>query len=664
MSLDNIDDVLVDEGEPHYNKRRPVLAGSFNLSRATAIPYFQSVMNLREVASELQLVEDLPSDLRDRWRLEELFQREIDWDRVKQEILKGYLERPEKLQFFNSLTVALLPTDTNRNLEHSYGEAINPPDVPEALGRHPWDVRNAGNVQLITNERTANGYVSWDPDRVFPATIDGQHRLAALKTFLSNANLTTKQLETTISVLFLVLDSRAGFQIGVGHTADNENPILTVVREIFIDLNLSAKEVARSRRILLDDQEIESRCVRKLLAPRVGDRTDGLLPLGLVHWQHKVSVKFNSGDHTGPFVTTAELLYLIVMDILDLDRPKDPLDEGQVRKFIRSVEEALGVSRLIAENPARYPGLVPLMSYVERNYLKEGFEQPFANLPGPYLRVCDDGFERQWLNPIVTVLTQFKVYRDFIAQVDARGGIDGDLAFYLCLPLKAQKKQAEEWGEQRYAKLDTPLKELAEMKADAWPFFAVFQKGLLRATKNALVHSKTVTGLGSASEGEILAKWIEFLDTCLDRGLLKVKCPIAATGTTELWAGISINPGSRTVKWSDASVERICSLITLWWQIYANKLARVGSFLKKAEAPRGDESYPGAKKALKVLRGALPPAVKYGEDDLAEEEVTKRVQKRLVAILKLGPHGEASSSDVDEETEETEEATPAPDAGD
>ena len=202
------------------------------------------------------------------------------------------------------------------------------------------------------------------------------------------------------------------------------------------------------------------------------------------------------------------------------------------------------------------------------------------------------------------------------------------------------------------------------MKKDDWPFFAVFQKGLLRATKNALVHSKTVAGLGSASEGEILAKWIEFLDTCWDRGLLKVKCPGAAVGTTELWAGISINPGSRTVKWSEASVERIYSLITLWWQIYANNLARVGAFLKKAEAPHGDESFPGAKKALKALRRALPPAVKYGEDDLAEEEVTNRVQKRLVAILKLGPHGEARSSDIDEETEETEETAPAPDAGD
>ena len=230
--------------------------------------------------------------------------------------------------------------------------------------------------------------------------------------------------------------------------------------------------------------------------------------------------------------------------------------------------------------------------------------------------------------------------------------------------MKAQKKQAEEWGEQRYVKLDTPLKELAEVKEDDWPFFAVFQKGLLRATKNALVHSKSVAGLGSASEGEVLAKWIEFLDTCWDRGLLKVKGQVAAVGTTEFWAGISLNPGSRTVKWSDASVERISSLLTLWWQIYANKLARVGPFLKKAEAPRGDESHPGAKKALRVLRGALPPTVKYGEDDLAEEEVTKRVQRRLRAILQLGRHGEASSSDVDEETEETEEATPAPDAGD
>ena len=304
------------------------------------------------------------------------------------------------------------------------------------------------------------------------------------------------------------------------------------------------------------------------------------------------------------------------------------------------------------------------MSYVDRNYLKDGFEQPFANLPGPYLRVCDDGFERQWRNPIVTVLTQFKPYRDFIAEVDARGGIDGDLASYLCLPLKAQKKQAEEWGEQRYVNLDTPLKELAEMKEDDWPFFAVFQKGLLRATKNALVHSKAVAGLGSESEDEVLTKWVEFLDTCWDRGLLKVKGQVVAVGTTELWAGISVNPGSRTVKWSEASVERISSLLTLWWQIYANRLARVGPFLKKAEAPSGDASYPGAKKALTALRRALRPAVMYGEDDLAEEEVTKRVQRRLRAILQLGRHGEASSSDVDEETKETEEATPAPDASD
>lgn len=664
MSLEGIAKALVTEGEPHYTKRRPVLAGSFNVSRETAIPYFQSVMSLREVASELQLVEDLPADLRDRWRLEELFQREIDWKRVDEEIVRGYLDRPEKLHFFNSFTVALLPTDTNRKLEHEYGEAINPPDVPRTFRESPFLVINAGNVQLITNDQTANGYVSWDPDRVFAATIDGQHRLAALKKFLGGANLTAKQLDTTVSVLFLVLDSRAGFRIKPGHTADGDNPILTVVREVFIDLNRSAEEVARSRWILLDDQEIECRCVRKLLAPRVGDRADGRLPLGLVHWQHKVGVKFNSGDHTGPFVTTAELLYLIVKDILDIGRPRDPLDEGQVRKFVRSVEDALGVSRLIAENSARYPGLAPLMPYVERNYLKEGFEKPFANLPGPYLRACDDGFEQQWLKPIVTVLTRFKPYRDFISEVDSRGGIDGDLAFYLCLPLKAQRKQAEEWGEQRYAKLDTPLKDLAKMKEADWPFFAVFQKGLLRATKSALVHASSVDGLGNASEDDVLAKWIQFLDACWDKGLLEVKAQIHAVGTSDLWAGISLNPGSRTVKWSEASVARIASLLTLWWQIYANNVTRVGSFVRTAEAPRGAESYPGAKRALDALRRALQAAVRYGEDDLEDEEVTKRVQKRLLKILQLRPRDEEVSSDPDGEAKEAEEPTAAPSVDD
>ena len=65
-------------------------------------------------------------------------------------------------------------------------------------------------------------------------------------------------------------------------------------------------------------------------------------------------------------------------------------------------------------------------------------EEPFANLPSPYLRAADDGFNTQFRPLIVGVLTRMKTYKDFIAEVKKRGGIDGDLAFYLVQPEKAQ----------------------------------------------------------------------------------------------------------------------------------------------------------------------------------------------------------------------------------
>src|SRR5260370_31160259 len=120
---------------------RPMLRGSFHLSN-TSMPYYQAMLSLEDLAEELQLVENLPSALGSKWRLEELFQREIDWERVDEEIVKGYLRRPEKLKFFNSLTVALLPLDAKRMLAKSYGDTPQEPELKESLRKKPWQVVN------------------------------------------------------------------------------------------------------------------------------------------------------------------------------------------------------------------------------------------------------------------------------------------------------------------------------------------------------------------------------------------------------------------------------------------------------------------------------------------------------------------------------------------
>ncbi|MGW8788901.1 hypothetical protein, partial [Heyndrickxia sporothermodurans] len=242
---------------------------------------------------------------------------------------------------------------------------------------------------------------------------------------------------------------------------------------IFIDLNMHAREVSRSRQILLDDLGIESRCLRQIIAERVGEEQQDRLPLGLIHWQHNESAKFNQGEQTGPFLTTVQLLHAIIQDIIDLKRPRFPEDEDQVRTFVRSIDEAFGLTKFLQENQLRYPNVKPLMSYVEENHLKPGFETPFSNPPAHYVRVCADSFAEQWRPIILDVLTRFSPYASFVEQVRERGGIDGDLAFFLVQPRRAQKAKKEEWGQDYTVKVDEPLKQLHKLKHEDWAFFAV-----------------------------------------------------------------------------------------------------------------------------------------------------------------------------------------------
>jgi hypothetical protein len=657
----DIEDALLAPDAPDYTPRRPVLRGSFHINKAS-IPYFQALMTLEEVEKELKLVEDLPSDLRSKWRLEELFQREINWDRVKVDIVNGYLRRPEKLQFFNSLTVALLPLNDRRMLDKDYGPAGKPQPLPDNLAKAPWEAKNVGGVQIITAPRVPNGFISWDKRRIFAATIDGQHRLAALQMLVQNGNLPLSTLTTSIPVIFLLLDEAAGLSVPETQFVDDANKILGIVREVFIDLNKSAVAPVRARRILLDDQEIECRAIRQLLAPRIGEVPTDRLPLGLVHWQHNVTAKFNAGKQTGPFVTTVELLYAIVKDVLDIQPPKDPLEEAHVRKFVSSVEDSLRVSDLTAATPDRYQNVPRLINYVEQHYLKEGFEQPFSNLPGPYLRACDDGFKRYWQPLFYGMLMRFKPYQDFIAQVRARGGLDGDLAFYLALPERAQLQQSNEWGQERITKIEKPLEELAKMKTKDWPFYAVFQKGLFRAASTVWRHSVPAASDESES-APFLAEWIAFLDKIYGEGLLEVHAPLEKGSVSELWFGVALNPGAKTVKWNESTVERINFLLLLWWYIHSNQLRISKRFIKALNKPKSNEKYPRGKDAVRELKKSLRSVVVGPEEEVGDEELDKRVTARLVTILDrvcmLTPASSAKDGDEDEEDAEGADVEPS-----
>ena len=97
---------------PQQNKYTDPLIfipGEYTFSQVGRVPYLSSVMSLQDLVNQIQLVENIPEESRLDWSLEELFQRDISWDRVQTELVNGYLKDSNKLSFFNSLTIALLP---------------------------------------------------------------------------------------------------------------------------------------------------------------------------------------------------------------------------------------------------------------------------------------------------------------------------------------------------------------------------------------------------------------------------------------------------------------------------------------------------------------------------------------------------------------------------
>lgn len=629
--MSDVDSHLVEEAVPHYTELRPVLKGSFALSRSS-IPYFIGTVPLEDVVKDLDLIENLPADLTSNWRLEELFQREIDWGRVNSEIVSGYLKLPEKLMFFNSITVALVPIDSDRRIVESYNDVKKAPEPDPKYSTAPWEVIDVGGVQVIQSSSTPHGYIRWDPKQIYAATIDGQHRLAALQTLMGGAGLNSAQLKTQVSVIYLIMDQRVGFNIDEIHVSEDQHLILSVIRQIFIDLNQYSVPVNRSRQILLNDHEIESRCLRALLCKRMGEKSEEALPLGLIHWQHGVTAKFNSGEVTAPFITTVELLYLVVSNILDLKPPKDPEDPKQVKKFVKSIEASVNLPQHMATHKDHYPGLPPLMSYVEQHHLKQGFEVPFVSPNSQYLRAIEDAFREVWQPLIVSTLLQFKPYREFIQEVDSRGGIDGELGHFLVLPLRAQIQQGRAWGQKFRQKITEPCIQLAALKKESWPFFAVFQKAIFQCLKPCWAHFDLV----HKHKDKFLDEWLLFLNELYDNGLLDVKAALGKKKDGDLWWGISLNAGN-TIRWNNQATERIGALLGVWWWFRFAKLKRAKTFVTKCLEERKASKYPQCKTYLeKLLKGLFMFFKKQlDHSDKPDDELKKMALDRLIILVGL-----------------------------
>jgi DGQHR domain-containing protein len=470
---------------PHFS----FVYGQYKLSNWT-IPYFATTMTLREAAANLKLAAELVGHQSDDWSLEELYQREVDWNRVDLKIMP-YLEAPDKPKFFNSLTIALMPLNpkSSRFAPFANGDwtppgMIKPDRFPRRENVGPFSLGFWSNFDKIGEKGSSTGEIRWNTRQVFAVAIDGQHRLAAIQRFAERHDRVGTVLDdTSVPVILLVLAGELGYQ-GAADGAD-----VGVLRRLFIDLNKHAQSVSRARQILLDDADPISRCVRALIENRLtlgfGALEGGTpkLPLSLVDW-HTEQAKFDDG----PYVTTILGLDWIIAQCLKTKSIGDHTDYRAFRRQLLAFRSSL---QLTLDHAA------------ERLRIAETSTQaPFSyrdSEPQDELKEIVDAFGRIWSGPLIHLFSAFKPYSDLIALRKKNNSDTVEFVTWYSLRRKSDEahnggraaRDYQEYVNQLQVRLDGPimeldlgrsLDELGKMKEDRGLAFNVaFQRSYILA---------------------------------------------------------------------------------------------------------------------------------------------------------------------------------------
>lgn len=605
-----------------YTESLLFVPGEYRLSQVGRVPYLAAVMSLQDLVNQIKLVEDVPEETRLDWSLEELFQRDISWDRVQTELVDGYLKDPNKLSFFNSLTIALLPKK-GLEIEESYGQPVS---SPTASYRN-WEKIDVGNICVEYGPSRSIGVVRWHKERVFPVAIDGQHRLAALKKYCEErknhlAQGISPELDTKIPLIFLILDERVGFE-------GRSEKLLVTLREIFIDLNRNARKVPKSRLILLEDLNIQSFCVRTLLASKAKEASSDVLPLSLVIWRED-QVKFDAESKFSHAITSVLNLNEIVGACLDV-RPFeeiDRLDDSQVRRYVTQLNAKLKLATEDRVNIQKH-----LQLCIDR-------QDPFS-FKDEHLTAFKQAFSEQWTSHIMRVVREFTPYRKYLSEAKQIGAIDGMLADYLLLPEEnreqfKQMKKAEDDTFNPRSEIDGRLEKLKDLKKNEWAFYVVFQKALfinlfrLETQKESLEIEKI-----AQSRNGFITWWLAQINELYERGVFYLNWK---KGQGDLWRGIAKRPDNGTIQYSKAAANRISSFITISiWSNYDSTHQDVNTFA--TNLIHDDNRLPNivrsAFKRQGMVKSGLEALIRASidPDELDEKKLKRRVKAELVKRL-------------------------------
>jgi hypothetical protein len=243
------------------------------------ILFVQSALRVQEL-DLVKLISTIPGS--EMWPVRDLFQREVDRNRVRDKIVP-YLRDIDSVKFFNPLTLVSLPLQATGVIERELPEVeIKAPGFTE-----DWSFQTE-SVSLTKEGRFA--MLKWDSGRSNLVAVDGQHRLAALKELWASGQEGKDAISgwiIPVVVIVPVVEKGKGSEI----------QLLEVIRKIFSNINKEAEDVTKARELLLDDSSPIAMATQAILdhfhkndtRPR-GEIDLDLPPLYLFNWRGREGV--------------------------------------------------------------------------------------------------------------------------------------------------------------------------------------------------------------------------------------------------------------------------------------------------------------------------------------------------------------------------------------
>lgn len=264
-----------------YNHELHGVYGEFGTGAGLRAFYLQSTISPQEL-NRVSLISDIAGS--ERWPVRDLFQRDVDNDRITAGLLP-YLQDESKIKFFNPLTLTVLPMG-------SAGDSVltEMQQIVESklrMDERDWDCLTREGyfrVRWITGN-PEYAMLEWDDRHTRLVAIDGQHRLSALKRYERDQDASSRGDFRKWRIPIVVVCFRAT-------NGPEQARVLDVVRNIFVLVNTEAKKVNDARAILLRDDSVNAVCTQELLQSShsndllpASNRDDKVLPLLFFDWR-------------------------------------------------------------------------------------------------------------------------------------------------------------------------------------------------------------------------------------------------------------------------------------------------------------------------------------------------------------------------------------------